>query len=116
MAVAPIVVGSYGLFSLIGGVIGYVKANSRPSLVAGTVSGLFLLGCAKNRFHQSARAALRAPRGQLPGATTMAYKDHRYVEEERRRRWPPAAATCRLTLGWADWRRPAALLVARGLV
>ena len=40
----------------------------------------------------------------------MAYKGHRYVEEERRRRWPPAAATHRMTMGWADLRRRAASL------
>ena len=34
-----------------------------------------------------------------------------YVEEERRRRWPPGAATHRLTIGWAELRRRAALLV-----
>ena len=34
-----------------------------------------------------------------------------YVEEERRRRWRPAAATSCLTIGWADLRRRAALLV-----
>ncbi len=28
----------------------------------------------------------------------MAYKDHRYGEEERRRRWPRAAATPALTM------------------
>ena len=43
----------------------------------------------------------------------MAYKGHRYVEEERRRRWAPAAATYEMTLGWADPRRRTALLVAR---
>jgi len=49
----------------------------------------------------------------MQGATTKAYKGDRYVEEERRRSWPPAAATPRRTQGWADRRRPAALLVAR---
>ena len=34
-----------------------------------------------------------------------------YVEEKRRRRWRPAAATSCLTIGWADLRRRAALLV-----
>ena len=43
----------------------------------------------------------------------MAYKGYRYVEEERRRRWAPAAATYEMTLGWADPRRRTALLVAR---
>ncbi len=35
-----------------------------------------------------------------------------YVEEKRRRRWPSGAATLSLPIGWADLRRPAALLVA----
>ena len=39
-----------------------------------------------------------------------------YSEEERRRRWPVAAATHCPTRGWADPRRRAALLVARVLV
>ena len=41
----------------------------------------------------------------------MAYKWERYGEEERRRRWPAAAATRSLTMGWADLPRRAALLV-----
>jgi len=40
----------------------------------------------------------------------------RYVKEERRSRWPAAAATRCPTRGWADLRRRAALLVARVLV
>ncbi len=39
-----------------------------------------------------------------------------YVEEERRSRWPAAAATRCLTIGWADLLRQAALLVPRVLV
>ena len=34
----------YGVLSLVGGTMGYVKANSRASLIAGGVSGLLLLG------------------------------------------------------------------------
>jgi uncharacterized membrane protein (UPF0136 family) len=40
------VVAGYGLLSLLGGVMGYVKAKSRASLIAGGVSGLVLLGSA----------------------------------------------------------------------
>jgi uncharacterized membrane protein (UPF0136 family) len=40
------VVASYGLVSLLGGVMGYVKAKSRASLIAGGVSGVLLLGSA----------------------------------------------------------------------
>lgn len=35
-----------GVFSLVGGVIGFVKARSRASLIAGGFSGLLLLMCA----------------------------------------------------------------------
>ena len=39
-----------------------------------------------------------------------------YSEEERRRSWPAATATPWQSMGWAERRRPAALLVARVLV
>jgi uncharacterized membrane protein (UPF0136 family) len=38
--------GIYGLVSLVGGTIGYLKANSMPSLVAGGIAGILLLLCA----------------------------------------------------------------------
>jgi uncharacterized membrane protein (UPF0136 family) len=41
-----LIVGFYGIFSLIGGFIGYLKASSLPSLIAGTISGIILLVCA----------------------------------------------------------------------
>ena len=41
-----IVVIAYGIFCEIGGVIGYVKAKSTASLIAGSLSGLVLFGCA----------------------------------------------------------------------
>ena len=40
------VVAGYGVLSLAGGVMGYVKAKSRASLIAGGASGLLLLGSA----------------------------------------------------------------------
>ena len=40
------VVGVYGFVSLVGGVVGYVKAKSTASLVAGSVAGALLLWCA----------------------------------------------------------------------
>jgi uncharacterized membrane protein (UPF0136 family) len=40
------VVAGYGVLSLAGGVMGYVKAKSRASLLAGGASGLVLLGSA----------------------------------------------------------------------
>jgi len=44
--VAAIVTGLYGLISLVGGTIGYIKASSVPSLVAGGIAGLLLILCA----------------------------------------------------------------------
>ena len=43
MNITVIVVGLFGLFSLAGGLIGYFKAGSMASLIAGGVSGLILL-------------------------------------------------------------------------
>jgi uncharacterized membrane protein (UPF0136 family) len=40
------VVAGYGVVSLVGGVMGYVKAKSRASLIAGGASGVSLLGSA----------------------------------------------------------------------
>ena len=58
MTVAALVVASYGAFSLIGGVIGYRKANSVASLVAGCLSGALLLLCAYGIGQGSRTAAL----------------------------------------------------------
>jgi uncharacterized membrane protein (UPF0136 family) len=35
----------YGLISIIGGLIGYINKGSKPSLIAGGISGLLLLLC-----------------------------------------------------------------------
>lgn len=43
---AGTVVFFYGLFNLVGGIIGYVKAKSKASLIAGSLSGVVLLVCA----------------------------------------------------------------------
>lgn len=42
---AAIVVLVFGAFTLVGGLIGYFKAGSTASLIAGGVSGLVLLAC-----------------------------------------------------------------------
>ena len=54
---ATMIVAAYGAFSAIGGVIGYVKAKSTASLIAGGASGALLLLCAYGmRQHQPAAA------------------------------------------------------------
>jgi uncharacterized membrane protein (UPF0136 family) len=45
-AIAVGVVAGYGVVSLLGGVMGFVKAKSRASLIAGGVSGVALIGSA----------------------------------------------------------------------
>jgi len=44
--VAIVVTGLYGLVSLVGGTIGYLKAGSMASLLAGGICGVLLLLCA----------------------------------------------------------------------
>ncbi|MET0412705.1 MAG: TMEM14 family protein [Polyangiaceae bacterium] len=44
--VALVVTAGYGILSLVGGVMGFVKAGSRASLIAGGVSGVLLIGSA----------------------------------------------------------------------
>lgn len=48
----------YGVFTLIGGIIGFVKAKSRASLIAGSVSGVALLVCAALMQRGSRPAAI----------------------------------------------------------
>jgi uncharacterized membrane protein (UPF0136 family) len=43
---ALVVTAGYGILSLAGGVIGFVKAGSRASLIAGGASGVLLIGSA----------------------------------------------------------------------
>lgn len=52
------IVAAYGIWSLVGGAIGYVKAKSVPSLVAGSVSGALLLVCAYGIAQGSRLSAL----------------------------------------------------------
>ena len=58
MALASAVTALYGAFSLVGGVIGYLKAKSRASLVAGSVSGIVLLVCAAGLRDGNRNAAI----------------------------------------------------------
>ena len=58
MSVAVWIVGIYGVFSLVGGIIGYIKAKCQASLLAGSLSGVSLLTCAYGIMHESRLAAL----------------------------------------------------------
>lgn len=57
MTLPALIVGLYGLLSLVGGAIGFVKARSLPSLIAGSLSGLVLLACAAGVQHGRREAA-----------------------------------------------------------
>ncbi len=57
---ASIATGLYGLVALVGGIIGYVKASSTASLVAGGVSGILLLLCAVGVFRLPIWSAIGA--------------------------------------------------------
>ena len=71
----------YGLVSLTGGIIGFVKANSLPSLLAGGGAGLLLLGCAF--------LILRKPMMGLIGSAVIALAllGRRAPEPFRTERW-----------------------------
>ncbi|GEM_PF-608337 len=60
MSGAVWVVALYSIVSLLGGIMGYVKAKSRISLVTGSVAGLLLLGCAYGISSGSRSAAMAA--------------------------------------------------------
>ena len=44
----------YGIVSIVGGIIGYVRADSRASLIAGGIAGVLLLLCAAGVFYRPA--------------------------------------------------------------
>ena len=51
----------FGLLTIVGGVIGYVKAGSTASIIAGSISGLLLLVAAFLLPGTSGRWALLSP-------------------------------------------------------
>ena len=57
MQLAMLVTAGFGVFNLVGGVIGYVKAKSAASLIAGSLAGVLLLVCA-SLIHAGNRTAL----------------------------------------------------------
>jgi uncharacterized membrane protein (UPF0136 family) len=62
--IAVVITALYGLVSIAGGILGYVRADSVASLVAGGISGLLLLLCAVGVFY--------APALSLGGAIVIA--------------------------------------------
>lgn len=43
MSLGLIIALIYGILAIVGGIIGYLKARSKPSLISGIVSGLLLI-------------------------------------------------------------------------
>ena len=60
MTVTVIAITGFGVFTALGGIIGYLKARSTASLIAGLVSGGVLLGCARALLHGHRAAAILA--------------------------------------------------------
>jgi uncharacterized membrane protein (UPF0136 family) len=42
--IGQVALGIYGVLLITGGIVGYLKAGSLPSVIAGTISGLFAFG------------------------------------------------------------------------
>ena len=62
MDITTLINAAFGAFSLIGGIIGYVKAKSAASLIAGSGSGILLLLCAY-KISQGSHTALLSSLG-----------------------------------------------------
>ncbi|MEM7062875.1 MAG: TMEM14 family protein [Cyanobacteria bacterium P01_B01_bin.77] len=56
MSLGLIIALIYGILAIVGGIVGYLKSGSKPSLISGIVSGLLLV-----------IGALRAVQGSLSG-------------------------------------------------
>jgi len=54
--IVPIYLFIFGALTIAGGVMGFVKAKSRPSLIAGGICGLLLLACGYLTTHPQGNA------------------------------------------------------------
>ena len=62
MLVAQIVLGIYGALLAVGGIVGFLKAGSRPSMIAGLTSAALVFGCLALTF-------INAELGRILGLT-----------------------------------------------
>lgn len=60
MNLSIIAVLSYGILAIVGGIIGYIQANSKVSLLSGSISGLLLILTAYFQFQGQGWALLLA--------------------------------------------------------
>ena len=83
MNFSVVIIGVYGLISIVGGIVGYAKARSVASLIAGSVSGIVLLACAYGLMHGSRAAAI------VSGLTALALGGRFFGVWIRKRRVMP---------------------------
>ena len=103
---AGIVTLLYGLTSIAGGTLGYVRADSLPSLLAGTVCGLLLLLCGVGIF-KGPRLSFLSLLGSLLVSLALV---GRFVYSSKSQ-WDKLGAYLETTLG-----QTAAVMIGGGLV
>jgi len=95
----------YGLVSIVGGVLGYVRKDSVPSLVAGGACGLILLLCGVGIFKGPRTAFL-----SLLGAALVSLALGGFFAYESSKHWDKLGAFFQDTLG-----ETAAVMMGGGL-
>ena len=83
--------GIYGVLLIVGGIVGYLKAGSRPSVIAGTVSGLVAFGA----LAASTRGVIGFRIGALLAASMLAVFDIRFFKA---RKFMPSGLLAALSL------------------